>query len=93
VTTAAVMELDVAKKTTKPPESPEPPEPYQPPTQTVRVAVELVEMASVICAHEKAVGGRKRLKMTDLFDSILRPVLTARHQAVLDRIASDYKKK
>lgn len=88
MTTLALLDPAVAKKTPSSPPAPDPPpepEPYQAPTATVRLAVELIEQARIVCAHTKAPGG-KRLKLTDYLDSINRPAITRDYQAVMDRL-------
>lgn len=62
------------------------------PTRTARVAVELLEMARIVCAHTKGRGGNP-LHLVDYLDSILRPVITRDHAAVIERIVKEQGKK
>ena len=60
----------------------------QPPTLTARVATELIRQAHVICAHANGANSRQ-LKMTALFDAILRPTLTSMYDEVMARLAKN----
>jgi hypothetical protein len=64
------------------------PTPERSPTETARIASELMDMARVVCAHTRDSRGRQ-LKLTDYLDKLLRGPITREHTAVLKKIKDD----
>lgn len=54
------------------------------PTETVRVASELMEMLREICYHSRDERNR-RPKITAVVDEMLRPAVVKRHREVMQR--------
>ncbi len=59
-----------------------------PSTTTVRMDVELVRKARIICAHSPGRAG-KQLKLVDLLDSLVRSGIESRYRAVLADAAAE----
>lgn len=66
---------EMAKKTAPPP----PPTPDEPSSETARVATDLMEMMREICFNTRDDRG-KRIKITQLVDNLLRPVVLREHR-------------
>lgn len=81
------MDATLGRRAFMPADSPD----QQPSTQTTRVATDLMDMLREIAVHTKDARGRP-MKLTDLLDSLLRPVTVQRHQQVMDRIVSEQTK-
>lgn len=81
--------FDVAKR--KPP-TPPPEDPQQPTSETVRVAVDLMEAMREICFHTKDSRG-KRKKLAQWVDDHLRPVVFRELEAVRQRVQAEQKSK
>lgn len=60
-------------------------------TTTTRVYKDILDLAHNVCTHRKG-ANKKRLKLTEYLDSILRPVIAADHEAVMDEIADSRRK-
>jgi hypothetical protein len=77
VTYATLLERPVARKT--PPPTPETPEP---PSETARIAGDLMEMMRKVCFNTKDSRG-KRLKLAQLIDNLLRPAVLREYNRML----------
>lgn len=61
-----------------------PSEDQQPTSETVRVAVDLMELLREICFNSRDGRGR-RPKITAVVDEMLRPAVTRRHREVMEK--------
>lgn len=64
-----------------------PPSDREPPSETVRVAGDVIEMMREICFHTRTGSSNRRLKLAELADQILRPAVGARLKEVRRRVA------
>jgi hypothetical protein len=62
----------------------------EPTSLPMRIAVDLIEMARIICSH-RSKGRTKSLKQTEYIDSILRPKITRDYQTLLDSLKGEEK--
>lgn len=84
MTTALVTSDQMAKKI-----APSPP-PDEPPSETVRVAGDLVEMMRQMCFNQRDERG-KRLKVSAYLDGLIRPLVLRDYQQFEKRRASEKK--